>query len=219
VDCYAPTWGRHKAQTHPTLGNHEYDLGNADGAFDYFGGALGPRGKGYYSYDLGANWHVIVLNDNTPYVSFAPGSDQANWLAADLAANTKRCTIAMWHVPLFLSSNSQNYTTNAERKPLWTILYAAGVDIVLNGQPHHYERLKPMTPDGAVDDPTGIREFTIGTGGASTILPTVAIHPNSDVRGDVFGVLKLTLKADSYDWAFVPIAGASFSDSGSGSCH
>jgi PKD repeat protein len=219
VDCYGPTWGREKARTHPTLGNHEYFLGNADGAFDYFGAAIGPRGKGYYSYDLGASWHVIVLNDNTEYISLAPGSEQYEWLTADLAANTKPCTIAMWHVPLFQSSNSNGYTSNPERKILWTVLYAAAVDIVLNGQPHHYERLKPMTPEGVVDDAHGIRSFTVGVGGESTLMPTVAIHPNSESRGDTFGVLKLTLKAGSYDWAFVPIAGASFSDSGSGSCH
>ena len=219
VTCYSPSWGRLKDRTHPTLGNHEYNLGNARGSFDYFGDAAGPRDKGYYSYDLGATWHVIVLNDNTPYVQYAPGSDQATWLAADLAANTRRCTIAMWHVPLFQSSNTRGYTTNSERTSLWTMLYDAGVDIVLNGQPHHYERLKPMTPAGTVDEATGIREFNAGTGGESAMLPTVAIHPNSEVRSDAFGVLKLTLKADSYDWAFVPVAGASFSDSGSGSCH
>lgn len=219
ADCYDPAWGRVKARTHPTLGNHEYGMGNADGAFDYFGDALGPRGKGYYSYNLGASWHVIVLNDNTGFISFAPGSEQYQWLTDDLAANTRPCTIAMWHVPLFQSSNSDGYLTNPERKILWTVLYAAGVEIVLNAQPHHYERLKPMTPDGTVDDALGIRSFTVGTGGESTALPTVAIHPNSEIRGDRFGVLKLTLKANSYDWAFVPIAGASFNDSGSGSCH
>jgi PKD repeat protein len=219
VDCYDPTWGREKARTHPTLGNHEYSMGNADGAFHYYGAAAGPRGKGYYSYDLGDSWHVIVLNDNSQYISFAPGSDQYQWLTADLAANTKPCTIAMWHVPLFQSSNSDGYTQNPERKVLWTVLYDARVDIVLNAQPHFYERLKPMTPDGAVDDAQGIRSFTVGTGGESTIMPTVAIHPHSEVRGDTFGVLKLTLKASGYDWAFVPIAGTSFSDSGSGSCH
>ena len=217
VDCYEPTWGQFKSRTHPTLGNHEYNMGNANGSFDYWGAAAGERGKGYYSYDVGS-WHVIVLNDNSPYIAYQAGSEQANWLATDLAANTKRCTIAMWHVPLYQSSNTAGGLSNSEHKSVWQALYAAGVDIVLNAQPHHYERMKPMNPDGAVDD-NGIREFIVGTGGESTALPTVAIHPNSDVRGDAFGVLKLTLKADSYDWAFVPVAGANFSDSGSGSCH
>jgi hypothetical protein len=218
VECYGPTWGQFKSRTHPTLGNHDYDLGNADGAFHYFGDAIGPRGKGYYSYDIG-NWHVIVLNDNVEHISFAPGSDQANWLTADLAANAKPCTIAMWHVPLYQSSNSKDYNSNPERRPLWNMLAAAGAEIVLNAQPHHYERLKPMAPDGSVDASHGIREFIVGTGGESALLPTVEIHPNSEVRSAAFGVLKLTLKANSYDWAFVPVSPGSFSDSGSGSCH
>lgn len=218
TDCYGPTWGQFKSRTHPTLGNHEYHLGNADGFFNYFGDGVGARGKGWYSYDVGT-WHVIVLNDNSPYISFGPGSEQASWLAADLAANTKPCTIAMWHVPLYQSSNESGFTTNGERKPLWDMLYAANAEIVLNAQPHHYERLKPMTPSGAVDEARGIREFVVGTGGESTALPTVAIHPNSEVRGATFGVLKLTLKTNSYDWAFVPVGGTSFSDSGSGTCH
>ncbi|MGH7519978.1 MAG: PKD domain-containing protein [Gemmatimonadales bacterium] len=218
TDCYGPTWGQFRSRTHPTLGNHEYELGNADGAFNYFGDAVGPRGKGYYSYDIGT-WHVIVLNDNVEHIAFGPGSEQASWLAADLAANTKPCTIAMWHVPLFQSSNSKDYDSNPERRPLWSLLYSAGAEIVLNAQPHHYERLKPMAPDGSVNESQGIREFIVGTGGESALLPTVEIHPNSEVRGSTFGVLKLTLKANSYDWVFVPVAGASFSDSGSGSCH
>ncbi|HET8712180.1 MAG TPA: PKD domain-containing protein [Gemmatimonadales bacterium] len=218
-DCYSPSWGQFKARTHPTLGNHEYNMGNADGAFDYFGGAVGERGKGWYSYDVG-QWHVIVLNDNLPFVQFGPGSEQRQWLVDDLAANSRKCTIAMWHVPMWQSSNSAGGISNSERKTLWDALYAAGVEIVLNAQPHHYERLKPMTPSGAVDDAKGIREFIVGTGGGEgTSLPTVAVHPNSEVRGSAFGVLKLTLKIDSYDWVFVPVAGASFSDTGSGTCH
>jgi hypothetical protein len=219
VNCYGPSWGQLKARTHPTLGNHDYNMGNADGAFDYYGAAAGTRGKGYYSYDIGA-WHVIVLNDNLPYVSFQAGSDQATWLANDLAANTKRCTIAMWHVPLYQSSNSQGGLTNSERKTLWQALYAAGVEIVLNAQPHHYERMKPMNPDGSVDQSNGIREFIVGTGGGQgTALPTLEVHSNSEVRGAAFGVLKLTLQDGSYDWTFVPVPGASFSDAGSGTCH
>jgi acid phosphatase type 7 len=218
-NCYGPSWGRFKAQTHPTLGNHEYEMGNANGAFDYFGAALGARNKGWYSYDIGA-WHVIVLNDNEPYVDFDPGSEQAQWLANDLATKSKPCTIAMWHVPLFQSSNTSGFTMSLGRKPLWDALYEKGVDIVLNAQPHHYERLKPMTPSGQVDEATGIREFIVGTGGGGgTSLPTRSIHPNSVVRGDAYGVLKLSLRDGGYDWQFVAVEGETFNDAGSGSCH
>jgi PKD repeat protein len=220
VNCYAPAWGRHKARTYATLGNHEYqnrgDQGNAQASFDYFGDRVGPRDLGYYSYNLGA-WHIIVLNDKGSS-GIDPASPQGRWLAADLAANTTRCTIAMWHVPLFLSSNIPGWTVNPDHKSIWDALYAAGVDIVINGQQHNYERFAPMNPDGAVDAGRGIREFNVGTGGESVDVFSV-VHPNSEVRAATFGVLKLSLRADSYSWEFVPIAGATFSDSGSGSCH
>ena len=216
TNCYDPSWGRHKPRTYAVLGNHDYDTGNANGAFDYFGDRAGPRDLGYYSQDFGA-WHVIVLNDNIP---FGPGSAQDQWLVGDLAANTMRCTLAMWHVPLFLSSNFDGYTVNDDRKPLWDRLYAAHVDVVLNGHVHHYERFAPMQPDGTRDDAAGIREINVGTGGESMDeVTTVAIHPNSEVRGFSFGVLKLTLDDGGYTWEFVPVAGETFTDSGHGSCH
>jgi len=214
-NCYEPSWGRHKARTRPTLGNHEYESGNANGSFDYWGDRVGPRGLGYYSYDLG-DWHVIHLNDN---ITFSAGSAQDQWLVADLARNTKACTIAIWHTPLFLSSNSAGYTRNLSRKILWDRLYAAGADLVVNGHQHHYARFAPMRPDGTPDAQLGIREFNVGTGGESIGRPTVAIHPSSQAIGADYGVLKLTLGAGTYSWRFMPIPGASFTDAGSGTCH
>src|SRR5207245_5829198 len=80
-NCYDPTWGRHKPRTYATLGNHEYDTGTADGAFDYFGDRVGARGLGYYSFNLAA-WHVIVLNSNGGFGPFRAGPAQALWLPA-----------------------------------------------------------------------------------------------------------------------------------------
>lgn len=219
ASCYDPTWGRHKGRTYAALGNHDYDSSaTADGAFDYFGARAGPRPLGYYSVDVGA-WHVIVLNDNDAFVPFGAGSAQEQWLANDLAQNTAQCTMAVWHQPRFLSSNTAGFTERPTRKVLWDRLYAAGVDVVLNGHQHHYERMAPMTPTGVRDDATGIRQFNVGTGGESVELPTVTVHPNSEVRAGVFGVLKLTLRPTRYDWEFVPIAGEAFRDAGSGTCH
>jgi hypothetical protein len=215
-DCYGPSWGRHKARTWASLGNHEYNLNDPTPSFDYFGDRLGPRGLGYYSMDLG-NWHIIVLNVNDK-VAFEEGSAQDQWLQADLVANTKTCTLAIWHNPRFLSSNTVGWTSNALIEELWSRLYAAGVDVVLNGQQHHYERFPPMTPTGSPDNARGIREFNVGTGGESTEMPT-AIAQHSEARSDAFGVLKLTLDAGAYSWQFVPTIPGHFSDTGSGTCH
>ena len=215
-NCYDPSWGRHKARTYATLGNHEYNSGTAAASFDYFGTRAGPRDLGYYSLELG-NWHVIVLNVSD-MVSFEENSAQDQWLRADLAANAKKCTLAMWHSPRFFSSNTVGWTSNAFITGLWDRLYAAGVDVVLNGQQHQYERFPPMSPTGTPDDARGIREFNAGTGGESAEMP-VALAQHSEALTDAYGVLKLTLDAGSYRWEFVPVVPGGFSDAGSGSCH
>ncbi|PYP43187.1 MAG: hypothetical protein DMD43_00070, partial [Gemmatimonadetes bacterium] len=225
ANCFGPAWGRHKARTWATLGNHDYDTGTATAAFAYWGDRVGPNGTGYYSVNIGS-WHVIVVNDagkysaNNTYSPWADGSPQEQWLRADLAANTQPCTLAMWHVPLFLSSNDLGYTVNDSHRNLWNDLFAARADVVLNGQQHHYERMAPMRPDGTRDDSLGIRQFNVGTGGGDgTVLPTLAIHPNSEVRAAAFGVLKLSLYPDHVEWQFVPVPGETFTDSGTQACH
>ena len=212
-NCYGPTWGRHKSRTHPTPGNLDYATGNANGYFDYWGAAAGERNKGWYSYDVG-DWHIVVLND---LVAFGAGSEQEAWLRADLAASAKLCTLAYWHNPRFFSSTVAGWTSSSTRKILWDDLYAAGAEIVLNGQQHQYERMAPMRPDGTRDDVTGIREFSVGTGGESAGMPTV-IHPNSETISIAYGVLKLVLSPDSYTWEFLTIPGSTYTDSGSGTC-
>lgn len=214
---YEPTWGRFRDRTRPALGNHDYQTSDAEGAFNYFGDRLGPtRGLGYYSYNINA-WHIIVLNDKG-----ATGIDdtQIQWLIQDLSANSdKRCTIAIWHSPLWTSSNTPGYTSNPNQRRIWDALFARGVDITINGHPHFYERFTPMTPTGTVDQAAGIRQFNVGTGGGDGVSPPTEFHPNSEVQSATFGVLKLTLRANDYDWQFVAVPGASFTDSGTGTCH
>ena len=213
AQCYDPTWGRHKARTRPAPGNHDYNSPGATGYFDYFGAAAAPASAGYYSFDAG-DWHVIVLNSN---IAMAAGSDQERWLRADLAADGAWCTLAIWHHPRFTSGSKHGSITGVG--PLWDALYGAGADVVINGHEHSYERLAPQTPAGVPDPARGMREFIVGTGGQGlssfgTPLPT------SEVRNaTTFGVLKLTLRPGEYSWEFVPVAGATFTDSGSGSCH
>src|SRR5258706_13687507 len=61
--CYGPSWGKFKSRTRPAPGNHEYVTPGATAYFSYFGDNAGPKGKGYYSFDLGA-WHIVSLNSN-----------------------------------------------------------------------------------------------------------------------------------------------------------
>jgi hypothetical protein len=213
-DCYAPTWGRHLARTHPSVGNHEYMTKGASGYYGYFGAAAGSKTKGYYSYDLGA-WHIVVLNSSCADVSCSSTSAQVSWLKTDLAAHPDAHVLAYWHEPRF---SSGVHGGNPAVQAFWETLYAAGADIVLNGHDHDYEGFAAQDPWGRADDAHGIREFVVGTGGED-LRVRASTAANSQVFSATFGVLKLTLHADSYDWAFVPVAGSSFTDSGTGTTH
>jgi hypothetical protein len=216
--CYDPTWGQFKDRTRPAPGNHDYLTPAAAGYFEYFGEAAGELGKGYYSYDLGA-WHIVALNSVCWEVGGCGAkSPQATWLAADLEAHTSAvCTLAYFHHPRFSSGLHGNLDL---MQTLWDVLYAGGADVVLNGHDHHYERFAPQDPQGVADPVRGIREFIAGTGGRSLypfLGPPLA---NTEVRSALaHGVLELTLHAASYDWEFVPVAGETFTDAGSGECH
>jgi acid phosphatase type 7 len=213
--CYHASWGRFKARTRPSPGNHEYLTRDASGYFDYFGAAAGARGKGYYSFDEGA-WHLIAVNSNCSRVGgCGPRSPQEQWLRADLAATSKRCTLAFWHHPLF---SSGRHGAHASMRPIWQALYDAGAELVLVGHDHFYERFAPQTPAGTADSARGIRQFMVGTGGKNHTRVRTPVR-NSEVRNDdTFGVLKLRLSPGGYRWQFLPEAGKTFSDAGAGSC-
>src|SRR3954453_15317968 len=209
---YDPNWGRFKAKTSPTTGNHEYHVAGAPGYFSYFG-SLVPAP--YYSYDLGS-WHLIALASSSAVDPGAGGAEET-WLKQDLAAHPNTCVLAYWHEPRW--SSGTTHGSNSFWGAVWDDLYAAHADVVLNGHEHNYERFAPQSPSGAVD-PNGIREIIAGTGGASHGSPFGPPIANSEVRDDsTWGVLKMTLYPTSYAWQFVPIAGSTFTDSGSAGCH
>lgn len=225
LQSYDLSWGRVKSISHPVVGNHEYLTSEgtdctsynegAAGYFRYFGLAAGNPSQGYYSYDIGP-WHLIALNSNCGDAGgCGDGSPQALWLAADLAAHPNLCTLAYWHIPLFSSGGRAANNTQV----IWQILYNNDVDVILNGHDHIYERFAPQAPDGTLDTERGIRQFVVGTGGAN-LTEIESIATNSEVlKNDIFGILKLTLHPDSYNWQFVPEAGKTFTDSGTEKCH
>ncbi|HMF89327.1 MAG TPA: metallophosphoesterase [Candidatus Angelobacter sp.] len=215
--CYEKTWGRHKARTRPTPGNHEYHTPGAAGYLKYFGESAGTPGHTYYSFNLGA-WHIIALDSECKDIGGCQkGSPEELWLRKDLKQNSSNCILAFWHIPLF--SSGDEHGNAPEMKPFWDDLYAAGADIVLNGHDHDYERFAPQNSNGVADPGRGIREFVVGTGGKSK-RGFRAPSPTSEVRNSsTYGVLQIKLRAHDYQWRFVPVAGGQFSDSGSGTCH
>jgi acid phosphatase type 7 len=205
--CYAPTWGRHKDRTKPTPGNHEYLTPDAPGYFQYFNDI-----PSYYAYTLGS-WRIYALNSE---IDVSENSPQLTWLIDDLAANPAQCILAYWHQPRW--SSGSHHGSDEDYQTLWQILYEAGAELVINGHEHHYERFAEMNALGAVASP-GLREIVVGTGGRD-LYEFDSPLPASEVRNDsTYGVLKLTLRADEYAWDFIPVAGSTFTDSGSTNCH
>lgn len=204
--CYDPTWGRVKPRTRPVPGDHDYDTGTAAGYFGYFGAAAGKAGSGWYSYELGA-WHVVALNSVCSKVGCDAGSAQMSWLKADLDAHPTDCTLAYWHNPKYSAgAEGGTGTMNAA----WDLLREHGAELVLSASNHDYERFAPVE---------GIRELVVGTGGAP-LHPFASAQPAAEARdASTHGVLRLTLRTGGYDWKFIPAAGGSFTDAGSGSCH
>jgi hypothetical protein len=216
AECYHPTWGAERHRTRPVPGNHEYDTGSAEDYVRYFGAAAAaPLGETWFSFTAGA-WLVVMLDSSCDEVGGCEAdSAQGRWLADQLAGTDRRCTLAVWHHPLFSSGMHGN---QEGVKPLWDILHAAGAEVVVNGHDHDYERFAPQDPDGAPDPENGIRQFVVGTGGAN-LRPFEELVPNSEARdASTHGVLRLTLREGGYDWAFLPVDGGTFTDTGSGTC-
>jgi acid phosphatase type 7 len=212
---YAPTWGRHKARTRPSPGNHEYHTSGAAGYFDYFGSLAGERGKGYYAWDPAPGWRAYALNSNCSQAGgCGAASPQLTWLKADLAANPRSCVLAYWHHPRFTQGN---YSDDTSVTPFWDALQAARAELILSGHDHNYQGYPPMLPDGS-PSPGGIRQIVVGMGGTNHY----GVRPDSrrvTQNDDTYGVIKLTLGDGRYSWEFVPEQGGTFSDSGSSGCH
>jgi hypothetical protein len=215
--CYQPSWGRHLARTRPAPGNHDWETDGLKGYFDYFGtAAKGPDGSSWYSYDLGT-WHIIVLDSMCDKVGGCDAaSPQGLWLANDLAHSRAACTMAIFHHPRFSSGEHGDLES---MDGFWRPLYAAGVDDIVNGHDHDYERFAPQDPDGKADTARGIREFVVGTGGTQ-LRGFTRTAPNSEVRlSGGYGVLKFTLHDGSYDVEFIA-ATSDFRDRGTAEkCH
>jgi hypothetical protein len=230
-NAYDSTWGRYLDKTWPVVGEDDYAGGGcstpgAEGFFTYFAGrhqqgSCTKSCKGWYSYDIGNDWHVVALNTNCtgPGVGgCSASSPQINWLEDDLAANSKRCVLAVMHRPYWANGNLVK-----KFKPFVDALYDGGADVLLTGNSHLYARYAQQNPSSKVDTARGMRAFIVGTGGKSHSKLASPRLANFQAGNDTtFGVLALTLHADSYDWEYqqaYPQGGNQFTDTGTTTCH
>ncbi len=148
-------YGLFRDVTNPAIGNHEYENGAAPGYFQYWNNV-----PNYYSYNAGG-WHFIALNSTNEYNQRAPTSPQYQWLVDDLNSNNTPCSLAYFHHPV-LSVGPQDDTP--EMFGMWSLLAQAGVDMVLTGHDHSYQRWKPLDADLNLSA-GGTTHFVNGAGG------------------------------------------------------
>jgi hypothetical protein len=210
--CYEPNFGRHKARIYPVPGNHDGYLGTLNEYYAYFGAQAGPAGYGYYNFYQGS-WHIIALNT---MIGLQPGYPQYEWLQATLAANPAPCTLVYMHHPMFHSGAGGR---SPRVRTAFQLMYDYNVDVIVSGDKHHYERMAPMNPRGRLDVERGIRQFIVGTGGASHGMLAGRWNTTEVRNNTTFGITRFWLREGSYAWEFLPIAGETFTDAGEWNCH
>jgi hypothetical protein len=198
---FDPAFRAVRSVTKAIAGNHEYYTSGASGHFRYWGRHAGTPSHPWRTFTPVQGWRVILLDSNCEHVGGCGAkSRQGRWLRNVLADNTRPCTVAMWHHPL---RSSGEYAGSADSRaralPLWRMSNRGGVDVVLNGHDHIYERFAKRG---------GMQQFTVGTGGKNHYDITTKAEGSRTRYGNRYGVLRLDLASNgTYEHAFVSVSG------------
>jgi 3',5'-cyclic AMP phosphodiesterase CpdA len=209
--CFDPEYGRHRSRFRPVAGNHEYDRGGADGYFTYFGDQAGPLRRGYYSFRAGT-WLILMLNSSMP---IGRGTPQYEFVRTELQRDPTRCAMAAMHHP-FDSSGPNGPTPMLHE--LWQLLYDSNVEVVLAGHDHFYERFAPRDSQNRPDQNRGIRQFTVGSGGAP-LYDRARAAANAELMVKAWGVMRMRLEPALYEWEFIDATTQNVADRGLNICH
>ena len=208
---FHPAFRSVRSVTKAVAGNHEYYTDGARGHFRYWGKRAGTRQQPWRTFTPVAGWRIVLLDSQCEHVGgCGPDSPQGQWLESVLDANARTCTVAMWHHPLQTSgAYAGNVDSRSRAIKLWRIANAGGVDVVLNGHDHIYERFAKRS---------GIQQFVVGTGGKNHYKITTKAPGSKKRIGDRYGVLRLDLASNgTYRHAFVTASGTVV-DRGSKTC-
>jgi hypothetical protein len=222
---WGPNWGRHapNGKIIPIPGNHESTKG---GYCSYLTGKVSPSvpnrdpcpdpkasNRQFYKTTLGA-WSIYALDTGTSSSTGDLTATEKSWLDRQLAADTNKCQLVMWHHPRY---SAGHHGPSPALDDDWQMLVNRGVDLVLSAHEHNYQRWSKMGAGGVVDNTRGIRQVLVGTGGASKH-PT-GNRPAAMVKySNAQGLTKLTLKPNGYEGRFLPAPGESFTDSWTDTC-
>jgi len=188
------------AASHPVMtagGNHEVSYGEAwigyNARYPMPHRESNSRSNLWWSREVGPA-HLTSL---CSYCAYHPGSLQYEWLLRDMAQVNRTRTpwlIVTLHVPFYHSNSAHVDEAAGMRASMEGLLYAAGVDVVLAGHVHAFERTHPMHERRP--NRCGPVHLNLGDGGnrEGTTLPW--LHPAPDwsaFREGSFGVGGLTL--------------------------
>lgn len=229
TDCFAGTWGQFKDRTYYAIGNGDFMGGRGPtDVYGYLGNRTGPTDKGWFSFEKG-NWKIIFLNTSdwqwgaeATFGTNTGVSEQLSWLTDQLVSNTKPCVaVFSWERRVYTSSTGAlGRQQNMLR--MTSVMHQYGVDFLVSAKDKLYARFAPMNPTDGTPDPTnGLRQFIVGTGGRSPDGVPTGVPSLREAQIDhQWGVLKLTLKDNSYDWQFINTQTTGGpTDSGTASCH
>ena len=182
----------------PTSGNHDLHTANAASQtgpyFDNFtmpksaeAGGVASGTEAYYSFNY-ANIHFVCLESNDAAFRATSGA-MANWLRADLAANTQRWTVVYFHHPPY-SKGSHDSDNSSEmvgmRTNIIPILESYDVDLILSGHSHSYERSMMIRGHYGVE--TTFNASTMAVSSGSGISPAAYVKSGPNYYGTVYAV-------------------------------
>ena len=208
--CFWPSWRPLRDRVKAVIGNH--DDRNRSVFFTNWP-AAGTSSKPWYSYRVGA-WTVLVVEGNCTKISCSATSAQTTWLKSKLAGTT-RCTALAIHQPRFSSDDEHGDAVTVD--PIWRAAYSGGIDLVIAGHAHDYERIGPVGPKGNLNA-AGPTLLVVGTGGTA-LRGFAAITPASQVRiDDTFGLVRLELRSGSWSSEFLAAPSGEVRDTAAGDC-
>jgi hypothetical protein len=185
----------------PCLGNHER---NADHYYNYTS-VPNENDEVYYSFDY-ANAHIISLNSNTRDAPFQLGDAQTEWLIKDLKANQdKQWTIVFFHHPLFRCHPTRGIT---QQRWVWQPIFDEyGVDLVVNGHDHYYQRTYAIG-NYTGEARQGVYHLISGGGGAGTYPIVPKIH--AAARKEIHHITVMDVQDDRIVGRAIDIDGNTF---------
>jgi len=206
-------YGRFRPLTNPVIGNHENLTPNSAGYFDYWDNA-----PNYYSVQT-AGWHLLYIDSTGAFGQTSPSSAQYQWIASQLATSQAPCTMALFHHPAWTIGPSDTSSDPGRMRNIWALLANNGVDLVLAGHDHNYQRWRPLDASGNFSS-SGTTGFVVGTGGHGIqefIRTDSRVAAGFDTSPAAFGALRLELNPTGAAYQFVDVDGRTL-DSGAVQC-